>query len=65
VPNPTIGSEHLIDLVASLSGQTGATARRALSTTDPAARVHDPLVAVASALVTLRRSHGDITRRGG
>ncbi len=48
-------SERLVDLVVSLSGRPGSMARRALDAADPGALAHDPLAAVAAALVALRR----------
>ena len=47
-------TERLVDLVVCLSGRSGSLARRALDATDPGALAHDPLAAVAAALVALR-----------
>lgn len=49
-------AERLVDLVVCLSGSSGPLARRALDATDPGALAHDPLAAVAAALVALRRT---------
>ncbi|MEM9203464.1 MAG: hypothetical protein AAGC53_17595 [Actinomycetota bacterium] len=54
--NRETGPDRLADLVASLSRTNGAVARDALEETDPGAIEHDPLAAVAAAMVALRRT---------
>ncbi|MEM9467890.1 MAG: hypothetical protein AAGA90_21135 [Actinomycetota bacterium] len=54
MPAPTTDDERLVDLVVCLSGSSGQLARRALDAADPGALAHDPLAAVAAALVALR-----------
>lgn len=51
----TTEAERLVDLVVCLSGSSSPLARKALGTADPGAISHDPLAAVAAALVALRR----------
>ena len=51
---PAPEAERLVDLVVCLSGRSGPLARQALDGTDPGALAHDPLAAVAAALVALR-----------
>ena len=48
-------AERLVDLVVCLSGSSSPLARQALDAADPGAVAHDPLAAVAAALVALRR----------
>lgn len=53
---PTPAPHRLAELVACLSGSSDSTAQLALDHTgDPDAMDHDPLAAVASALVAIRR----------
>ena len=52
--SPATDAERLADLVASLSGRSEYLARQALDDADPGALAHDPLAAVAAALVALR-----------
>jgi hypothetical protein len=47
--------DRLVDLVVCLSGSSSPLARRALDGADPGALDHDPLAAVAAALVALRQ----------
>lgn len=51
----TTEADRLVDLVVCLSGSSSPLARKALDTADPGALSHDPLAAVAAALVALRR----------
>ena len=53
--------ERLVDLVVCLSGSSGRLARRALDAADPGALAHDPLAAVAAALVALRHDELSLT----
>ena len=51
---PAPEAARLVDLVVCLSGRSEPLARRALGSADPGALAHDPLAAVAAALVALR-----------